>query len=300
LADICPVGALLDRDFRFKCRVWYLGSADSICPGCSRGCNIRVEYNASGRPHKAGGDRVMRLKPRLNPDVNGYWMCDVGRYGYKFIDSKDRLRTPTAPEGNGSGPITMEAALDLAAERIRSARGELSVIASPQMSNEELILADRLFRVGLEVGAIPWRVAPSVPTEGDGFLLQADRNPNTRGAELLDLDPAEADPEKTLSGRKGAIIFGHDLAARPEWRPFLEKLEFIIYVGPLANETSGLASIVLPSAVYAEKEGTFTNFEGIVQKFHRALEPLGESLPEIEILQGLASRLGVGDAAEVG
>jgi NADH-quinone oxidoreductase subunit G len=85
VVDICPVGALTDRDFRFKCRVWYLKKADSICPGCARGCNTEIHYNLD-RPQHGGGDRVMRLKPREYPEVNQWWMCDAGRYGYKFID----------------------------------------------------------------------------------------------------------------------------------------------------------------------------------------------------------------------
>ena len=93
MVDICPVGALTDRDFRFQCRVWYLSKANSVCNGCSRGCNITVEANRQ-RPHHGEGRRVMRLKPRFNKDVNQWWICDVGRYGYKFIDDASRLTQP--------------------------------------------------------------------------------------------------------------------------------------------------------------------------------------------------------------
>jgi NADH-quinone oxidoreductase subunit G len=89
VVDICPVGALTDKDFRFKMRVWYLGSQESVCPGCSRGCNINIEYEKS-RPVHLKNDRVMRLKPRENPEVNQWWICDEGRYAYKSID-QDRL-----------------------------------------------------------------------------------------------------------------------------------------------------------------------------------------------------------------
>jgi NADH-quinone oxidoreductase subunit G len=92
VVDICPVGALTDKDFRFKCRVWYLEHTKSVCPGCSMGCNINLDWD-KGRPRVQKGARVMRLKPRHNPDVNDYWMCDEGRYNYHFID-ENRIQTP--------------------------------------------------------------------------------------------------------------------------------------------------------------------------------------------------------------
>ena len=295
LADICPVGALLDRDFRFKCRVWYLGSVDSICPGCSRGCNIQIHFNASGRTHKAGGDRVIRLKPRLNPDVNRWWICDVGRYGTGSIDSAHRLVAPAAKAGGGRENPGMESAIRGAAGALHALLAEsgpdaLAVIASPQQTNEDLFLVDRLVRKGLGVEAAAWQVPPVEPTPGDDFLLRAVRNPNSRGAEVI-LGGDGASPEEGVAGRKGVVIFHHDLAPRPEWRRHLEKANFIIFIGPLANETSKMATWVLPSAVWAEKEGTFTNFQGRVQRIRRAVPPLGESLSDGEILQALAAHL---------
>jgi NADH-quinone oxidoreductase subunit G len=100
LADICPVGALTDRDFRFKCRVWFLGSAPSICPGCSRGCNIYIHFNQRFNP-RYHDQRVHRLKPRYNKEVNGHWICDEGRYAYHSIDAPDRLKTPLIKETGG-------------------------------------------------------------------------------------------------------------------------------------------------------------------------------------------------------
>src|SRR5438128_10377620 len=98
VVDICPVGALTDRDFRFQVRVWYLDTAKSICPGCARGCNIDVHVNRR-RPHHAGGKRVARLKPRFNDAVNAWWICDVGRYGFGSVDDPDRVIAPARREG---------------------------------------------------------------------------------------------------------------------------------------------------------------------------------------------------------
>ena len=93
VVDICPVGALTDRDFRFQVRVWYLDTAPSICPGCARGCNIDVHVNRRRR-HHAEGRRVARLKPRFNAAVNRWWICDAGRYGFHFVDDDTRLARP--------------------------------------------------------------------------------------------------------------------------------------------------------------------------------------------------------------
>ena len=117
VVDICPVGALTDRDFRFQCRVWFLGRTPSICPGCSRGCNIEIHFNERFNP-RYHDRRVHRLKPRYNPEVNGYWMCDEGRYAYHAIDAPDRLRIPRLkqdrvrrPADLGRGHRTNAAAL---------------------------------------------------------------------------------------------------------------------------------------------------------------------------------------------
>jgi len=147
LADLCPVGALTDRHFRFQTRVWYLEHAKSICPGCSRGCNIIVDYNTR-REYKAGGRRVVRLRPRPNPKVNKYWMCDDGRYGFSWVDGLDRILAPRRLVDGEPQELLWSDAVQLAGEWIRDAaqRGRLAVMFSPKMSNEELFAASQLFR----------------------------------------------------------------------------------------------------------------------------------------------------------
>src|SRR5439155_7732363 len=107
VVDICPVGALTDRDFRFQVRVWYLDTAKSICRGCARGCNIDVHVNRR-RPHHAEGRRVARLKPRFNADVNKWWICDHGRYGFGFVDDPDRVGQPAQRDGSGLPVVDTE------------------------------------------------------------------------------------------------------------------------------------------------------------------------------------------------
>src|SRR5262245_54660378 len=181
--DICPVGALTDRDFRFQVRVWYLDTAKSLCNGCARGCNVDV-HTSRRRPHHNQGRRVARLKPRFNPDVNRWWMCDEGRYGFGWIDDESRLTTPIArTDGRPTQTDWDDVVTALAAALRRYRPDEIGVIASPRMSNEDLFLLKQLVaRLGL--AHVDHRVPPAAPGDQDELLIRADKNPNTRGAEL--------------------------------------------------------------------------------------------------------------------
>ena len=285
VADICPVGALTDRDFRFKMRVWYLGSTDSICPGCSRGCNIFIDYEKT-RPYHSKSERVQRLKPRENQDVNKWWMCDEGRYGYKFIDA-NRITT-IRPD--------WKTVIEITASTLKKADpNRWAVLASPQYSNEDLEAVKKLF-----VERLKWKnaayFAPGQEGYEDDFLMKKDKNPNTAGAANL-FPQADITPlvEKAKRGElDGLFIFGHDLAkiyGAETLKTLRQKVKTLIYEGWTQNSTAEASDTVLPSAVYAEKNGSFTNFEGRVQKFKKALEPLGDSKPTLEILQNLEAWL---------
>jgi NADH-quinone oxidoreductase subunit G len=289
VVDICPVGALTDRDFRFQVRVWYLDTAKSVCPGCARGCNLEVHVNRR-RPHHNAGRRVARLKPRFNTNVNKWWLCDEGRYGFGFVDDADRLTRPAAR--NGAGPVgaTWDEALRAVAQGLTGTRPEeIAVIASAKMSNEDLFALRRLVEQ-LGVRRVALRVPPAVAGEEDDLLLRADRNPNTRGAEILDLDgDAGAVLDAARAGRVRLLwVFHHDLfaSAWPEAdvRAALTHVPLVVWSGTNANRTSALAHHVLPSAAWVERDGTFTNFQGRVQRFRAALEPIGEARPDWDVL----------------
>ena len=296
VVDICPVGALTDRDFRFKCRVWYLGSADSVCPGCSRGCNIQIHYNRerAHRPHIAGGARIMRLKPRYNPDVNRWWMCDEGRYGYKAID-EGRLTQPQVRAGDTLRPASWEEALERVAALKALPAEQIGVVLSSQQTNEELYAAKRLF-TGLGVGHIVFQ--RPAPGASDTLLIQADKSPNAAGAQALGVAEG-AEPllrraaEKAL---KALVVFTQDLTAlfgEELVRRAAEGVEWFVFIGSHANPTSALAGVALPAAVYAEQDGTFTNVDGRVQRLHQAVAPLGEAQPGWAVAAALGIRLGV-------
>ena len=295
VADICPVGALTDRDFRFKVRVWYLDSQDSVCPGCSRGCNIQIHFEKS-RPYHLKEERVMRLKPRENQEVNRWWMCDEGRYAYKSID-KNRIKNIKC---SGTSAHDWNAALSRVAASLKSSQ-KWGVLFSPQYTNEELYLMRRVFKDQLKAArAAFW--APGQEGTEDNFLIKKDKNPNTSGAsKILGMDTASGDLSRVIEMAKageldGLFIFGHDVSKVFGEETLLAvrgKVKMIIFEGSNENATSRAADIVLPSASYAEKDGTFTNFEGRVQRIKRAFDPIGNSRASWQILWELGSLLGM-------
>src|SRR5436309_9520663 len=293
VVDICPVGALTERDFRFKARVWYLSSAPTVCNGCSRGCNMDLHY-VLDRPHLNDGARVVRVKPRFNPDVNQWWLCDEGRYGFGWIDRArlDEVRGP-------SGAASWEQALAAISTSLTSG-ARIGVIASAQLTNEELFLIREIFR-----GALGARVSASVPEKpgsSDDFLIKADKNPNTLGATLLGLAGPDALSagqivDEALAGNLDFLwVMGHDLVelfGEEKVRGLSERVGLFVFSGTNENSTVPFAHWVLPSAAYVEKDGTFVNCHGRVQRIGRAFPPLKDSREDWRILLDLAGKLGL-------
>jgi len=297
VVDICPVGALTDRDFRFQVRVWYLDAARSICTGCARGCNIDVHVNRR-RPHHAEGKRVARLKPRFNADVNAWWLCDVGRYHYDFVDAPTRLTAPVRRNNTGTADIAWDEAVSGVAEALRRySPDQVGVLASPRMANEDLLALRRVLEARA-MRQVAYDVPPPALAEGDDFLLRSDRAPNRRGAELIGLGGDTGG--LMASARAGRLkclwVFHHDLLASgwpaADVRQALDRVETLIFTGTNANAISERAQWVLPAAAWVEREGTFTNFEGRVQRFRSAVEPLGQALPEWDLLGRIVAALG--------
>ncbi len=297
VVDICPVGALTDKDFRFKVRVWYLEPKDSVCNGCSRGCNIQIQTR-NVKQHHAKGERVMRIKPRFNENINKWWICDEGRYGYKFHDH-NRILTPFKREGHSVTEVHWEQVLPEVAKKISEAKGKIGVFISPQLSNEEIFLAKKFFKDEMKSQNL-LLVKPNKDGFEDDLLIRADKNPNSKGAEMIgfsynDKEVAEFFEKCGKGEFEGVVIFGQDLLGLygSGIKDKLAKLKWSVFIGSNHNLMSESATYVLPSSTYAEKEGTFTNFEGRVQKFGRAFESLGESRPEWRILVQLARQLGI-------
>lgn len=289
--DICPVGALTEKDFRFKARVWYLSSAPSVCNGCAQGCNVDVHF-ALDRPHLNDGARILRLKPRYNPDVNQWWMCDEGRFGFGWID-RGRLTTVR----HRGADSTWEEALSAISASL-SKLGRVGVIASSQLTNEELFLIREIFQGKLDARVIAPPLEPA--GKSDDFLIKSDRNPNTVGATLLGLSgPNAPDPASlvadALEGRLEALwVFGHDLTRlidENELQDLSRKLALFVFSGTNENPTTSSSHWVLPTAAYLEKDGTFVNCHGRIQRIGRAFPPLPDSREDWSVLLEIARRV---------
>ncbi len=297
VVDICPVGALTDKDFRFKCRVWYLEKTNSVCPGCSMGCNITVEWDKE-RPHQHKKARVMRLKPRHNPDVNDYWICDKGRYAYKSID-ENRILYPQRHSVDTDWNKAVGVVADAVSELTKAGRsGRVGVLASAQLTNEDLFLVRKLFKDQLPGVQVAFNV-PAKPEDGDYFLMKADKNPNTAGAKVILGDAGDAVKiiEQAKNGEIDVLyVFGHDLVevfGKDAVDQIAKKVKLFIYQGTNINPTVKQAHLVLPSSVYAEKDGTFTNCQDRVQRIRSAFFPIGEARGDAEIIASLSEKLGV-------
>ena len=296
VVDICPVGALTDKDFRFKCRVWYLSQTKSVCPGCSQGCNITVEWDKM-RPHQLKKARVMRLKPRHNPEVNDYWICDKGRYNYHFIDD-NRIQHPQFKDDI----LSWDQATDIVVKAIKPLKeanqtNRIGVLASAQLTNEDLFVIRKFFKETLKGAQVDFRV-PEKPGDSDNFLIKADKNPNTAGA--VKILQADADANQIVQkAKRGEIdvlyVFGHDLVklfGKETVAEIAKSVKLFVYQGSNVNDTCSYAHLNLPSSVYAEKEGTFTNFQQKVQRIWPAFLPLAEAKGDWEIISLLSAQLG--------
>jgi NADH-quinone oxidoreductase subunit G len=295
LADLCPVGAITDTDFRFKTRTWFLEKKESICPLCSRGCNIFIEHHP-GFAREEGTAKVFRISPRPNPEVNRYWICDLGRYGYTYID-KDRWEVPVHFKGDQKTELSWNKVLILLAEKLKTLNfkkqtSRITVVANSGLSNEELFLIQKLFKDNFHTERI--YLADPKPGAGDHFLLTAERTPNRRGARELGFDFQEIGLEELARNTEVLLVFGSYLAERfspADIKAALEKVAMKVLVTFHAAGLESIFDLVLPAALIAEKGGSITNVDGRIQKFSPALPARGESRPEWEFLVSLAKEL---------
>jgi NADH-quinone oxidoreductase subunit G len=285
-ADLCPVGALTSNDFRFQMRVWFLKETPSIDVNCGTGSNITIWTR---------GNTIHRITPRQNDEVNSCWMPDSHRLHFHYIDGEARFTEPLS-QRKGVSPTSHEAiswadAFLAAAAAIQEfAADQVAVIASGRMTNEELFLTRTL---AAEIGTNLLSLVPRF-AEPDSLLVAADRNPNTTGATLVweTEDPfaaLDAIRDGVRSGHiKALLVFGEDLVTDANFNPSdLAKLDFLLQSHILANPTAPAATLVLPSAAFAEKRGSMVNLSGRLQRLNRAVEPPGKARDDWEILRDL-------------
>ena len=287
IIDICPVGALLSKDFLHKARAWDLDRTPSVCPNCSQGCNITLDTR---------DNLVQRLKPRHNPDVNSYWMCDYGRYRYEWMNrgavtlgggsAGSRLETPMMKRNGALESVTWKEAVTALVERLKDVSG-LTAVGSPYLGNEGHGLLRRLQEVvgdGDAVYRSP-RAEDEVTLPGfEKLTRRRDLSANARGLETLGFQRVgDDDGTGGLSSPTGAlVVMGDPLVDQPEG--FASGAELVIYLGTVESPAVADADFVLPITSHAEQEGTFTNFEGRVQRFWPALNPPPMARPAWQVL----------------
>jgi NADH-quinone oxidoreductase subunit G len=285
--DLCPVGALTSRDFRFKARVWELSSTESICPGCARGCNTHVWVR---------NNEILRQTPRFNAEVNQYWMCDYGRVEtLKQVGAETRIKAPRIRTEMGvREPGWDEASAAVASELKLFRKSEVAVIGSAYATVEDCYLLQKFARevLGTKKIDVPRH---SVDGSGDALLIRDDKTPNAKGAAAVGL--YSQDPVNGLEGIlkgirdlqiKALVVMQEDLAALPATAKILESLQYLVVISPDENATTRMAHAILPCSTYAEKNGTYVNFEGRVQR----LRPAVATVEQDRATDGLAmSRL---------
>lgn len=278
--DICPVGALTSKEFRFKMRVWFLKETKSIDVNCGTGSNILISSREN---------QIFRITPRENDQVNSCWLPDSHRLNFHYVNSPDRLRKPVL-KGKSEATVHWAEAIRQAASELGAVRNAFALIASARCTNEELYLLARLARV-LETSLMD--VIPR-PQRGDGFLVSEDGNPNTWGARLFGL--AATPPGSRLkeiteavdAGRiRGLLVVGEDATAAGLSVGALRQLDSLIVLDLLPNATTALASVLLPVASFAEKRGTMINVKGRIQRLNAAIQSPGEARPDWLVLRDL-------------
>ncbi len=289
VVDLCPVGSLLSKDFLNKARVWDFDRTASVCTGCTQGCNVYLETR---------DNQVVRVKPRPNPDVNRWWMCDVGRLNYEWMNRGDRIEAPLVRQGGRLAPVDWEAALERAAEALGAADGPWVALVSPGASCEALEAAARLLSLHSGSGAFRVAEGPEAPLPGvPDLALRRERAPNVHGALAAGFSRDWAAAVERARSAALVLVLGDDLHEVPE--PLTTGA--LVYVGTVLPDAARAAAVVLPGANAAEEEGTFVNLRGVRQRYDQAKAPPGMARPAAWILESLraaaASRVGGGARA---
>ena len=309
IADICPVGALTSKDFRFKARPWELKNSPSVCTLCSKGCNTIVGFH----PRR---EEVLRFTARENMDVNRWWICDRGRGQFHSIHAPNRLTAPVRRVDGAAQPVLWHEAIPAIAAVLKgviakSGAGAIGVIASAELTNEELFLARTIFRDRLGVANFDFPERPQPPVVYPKFTIEGDRNPNTRGARAIGIAPgpggrsvrdmiqaaAEGEIRALVFLRGGALdTFGDPaLVARA-----LERAELVVVLDTHTSPVADKAQWVLAGATHVEKDGTYTNSQGRVQRTHRVFSTSRDAREDWRVLQELGLALGALHESDAG
>ncbi|HET7619167.1 MAG TPA: molybdopterin-dependent oxidoreductase [Gemmatimonadaceae bacterium] len=313
LMDVCPVGAITTRDYRFKSRPWDNPDAvDTICTFCEKGCNTTAWLRA--KPEWAKGAQLIRVTPRFNPDVNGYWMCDIGRFDHRWVEGDDRLLKPLVRDGSGvQQPVEWQEAFSKLVERLTAAGSPsaLRFLVSAHASLEELYLIGRLgstFGLPEDGVAISWRTRVKPQPPGAAFKIPPVDAPNVRGASDMGFPvKLTAQREADLSSfrsqvERGAIKALYVFDPGPagsigdlSWVIDARRsgsLPLLIVQGVLMTDLARAADLVLPGASSFEKDASYVNEQGRLQASSRAIAAPGDAQEDWQIFVNLGLALG--------
>ncbi len=268
VVDLCPVGALTSKDFRFKQRVWFLTSTPSICHGCAKGCNIFIDHNRE----KYKDDTVYRFRPRENQQINGHFICDTGRLSYKELQEKRQLESIFEAE-----PVEMDVATSALKTMLKMHLKDIVILASPELYKEEL---ESLMRLSERLNATLVCPMESYYDErfGDDWLKSPQRAANAKAIEQLGIS-TELSQEQHIG-----LLMSFDHRDFPEIKSD-HSVTFQTHIGVDAD-------LILPLAAYSEVAGTLVNEDGIEQwckqVIHRK-EPLYSVREWVRLLEGVES-----------
>ncbi len=287
VVDLCPVGAMTSKDFRFKQRVWFLTPSKGICHGCSKGCNIFIDHNRE----KYKDDKIYRFRPRLNEQVNGYFICDEGRMTY-YGENEGRL---TVAKVEGRECSAEEAVL--AAQKILTAKSLFLI--SPSCSVEQMIAVKALAQ---EVGGTVSGYSDGYIKTGDGddWLIQDDKSSNRAGLALLGIDASKDGFLAALNDADAVVSFDNDLLINDtgnEFSPKLAKVK-VVSVSTHENVFTKTAAIAVPVASYTESEGSVINKDGILQHFVKAVIKNTPAADMVDIINRLGGPMTAADIAD--
>jgi NADH-quinone oxidoreductase subunit G len=275
VVDLCPVGSLLSKDFLHRARAWELDKTPSICTGCSQGCNVTLDTR---------DNVVVRVRPRPNPRVNRYFICDHGRANYRWMNRGDRIEAPLVRQAAGGGyrAVDWDEAFERAREILRGAAGEAVTLASPRASAEALFLARRVLAAFTWRGACQVVMGEEAPLRGvPNLALRAERAPNVRGAELLGYT-------RDFGAALEAAVYAAVVVVLDDPAAVVRTKGKELYLGSVMPETDGhTPDIVLPITNTAEEEGTFVNRDGLVQRYFQARTAPGMARPAWWVLSEL-------------
>jgi len=280
VVDLCPVGAMTSRDFRFKQRSWFLTKSKGICHGCSKGCNIFIDHNRE----KYKDDIIYRFRPRLNAKVNGYFMCDEGRMTYK-LENDNRLTTPQVGGRDASFNEAVEAI-----RRAVSQAKKTVVLVSPSASMEQMFAVQQL-AAAIDAPLTGYSDGYLKQGDGDGFLIQDDKSANRSSFALLGIDDSKAGFEAAVNDADLVLSFQNDLSrslGETEMAQLLATVKLMAITSSL-NGCVAKAAVALPVASSSEDSGSIVNCDGLLQRYAVAVvknQPACDLIHVVHLLGG--------------